>query len=82
MHKIVCAMVDRPEFLVIKTHATEDGANFAIEVHPDDTGKIIGRQGRNAHSLSIIVSAMGQRLHRRYVIVVDEGNLRQNPHSS
>ena len=67
-------MVDRPEFVVIKTHAAEEGASFAIEVHPQDTGKIIGRQGRNAKSLRTIVSAVGQKLHRRYVLVVDEGN--------
>jgi predicted RNA-binding protein YlqC (UPF0109 family) len=44
LSKIVCTMVDRPEFVVIKTHVAEEGASFAIEVHPDDTGKIIGRQ--------------------------------------
>jgi hypothetical protein len=75
LHKIVCALVDRPEFVVIKTHVTEDGVSFAIDVHPDDTGKIIGRQGRNAKSLRTIVGAVGQKLHRRYIIVVDEGNL-------
>jgi hypothetical protein len=73
LSKIVCALVDRPEFVVIKMHAAEEGASFAIEVHPDDTGKIIGRQGRNAKSLRIIVSAVGQKLHRRYVLMVDEG---------
>jgi uncharacterized protein len=72
LSKIVCAMVDRPEFVVIKSHAAEAGMSFAIDVHRDDVGKIIGRQGRNAKSLHIIVSAVGQKLHRRYVLVVDE----------
>ncbi|MDP9049202.1 MAG: KH domain-containing protein [Acidobacteriota bacterium] len=73
--KMVCAMVDLPEFVVIKSHAAEGGASFAIEVHPEDTGKIIGKQGRNAKSLRIITSAVGQKLHRRYVLPIDEGNL-------
>ena len=73
LSNIVCTMVDRPEFVVIKTQAAEEGASFSIDVHPDDVGKIIGRQGRNAKSLRIIVSAVGQKLHRRYVLVVDEG---------
>jgi hypothetical protein len=46
LSKIVCALVDRPEFVVIKTHPTEEGASFAIDVHPYDTEKIIG--GRDA----------------------------------
>jgi uncharacterized protein len=75
LSKIICAMVDRPEFVVIKMHAAEEGASFVIDVHQDDTGKIIGRQGRNAKSLRIIVSAVGQKLRRRYVLVVDQENL-------
>ena len=43
LHKIVSALVDRPEFVIIKTHVAEDGMVFAIEVHPDDTGKLIGK---------------------------------------
>jgi predicted RNA-binding protein YlqC (UPF0109 family) len=75
LSKIVCALVDRPEFVSIKTHVADEGASFSIEVHPDDTGKIIGRQGRNAKFFRIIVSAIGQKLHRRYALVVDEGTL-------
>jgi predicted RNA-binding protein YlqC (UPF0109 family) len=75
LSKIVCVLVDLPEFVVIKTRAEEEGASFVIDVHPNDTGKIIGGQGRNAKSLRTIVSAIGQKLHRRYVLVVDEGNL-------
>jgi hypothetical protein len=33
LYKIVCAMVDQPEFVVIRTHVTEDGASFGIDVH-------------------------------------------------
>jgi uncharacterized protein len=53
LSKMICALVDRPEFVVIKTQATEDGVSFAIEVHPDDTGKVIGKPGRNATSRRI-----------------------------
>jgi uncharacterized protein len=73
LSKVVCAMVDRPEFVVINSHAAEAGASFTIDVHPDDVGKIIGRQGRNAKSLRIVLSAIGKKLHRRYVIDIDDG---------
>jgi len=45
LSKIVRVMVDRPEFVVIKTRAEEEGASLAIDVHPDDIGKIIGKEG-------------------------------------
>jgi predicted RNA-binding protein YlqC (UPF0109 family) len=66
-------MVDQPEFVVIRTHVAEDGASLGIDVHACDIGKIIGKQGRNAQSLRIIVSAIGRKLNRRYVLDIDNG---------
>ncbi len=55
LYKIVCEMADQPQYVVIKTRVAEDGATFAVDVHRDDTGKIIGKQGRNAKSLRICI---------------------------
>jgi predicted RNA-binding protein YlqC (UPF0109 family) len=74
--KIVGVLVDRPEFVVIKTQVTEDGATFTVHPHPDDTGKLIGKQGRNAQSLRIITSGLGRKLRRRYVIAIYDEMLR------
>ena len=70
--KIVVALVDRPEFVVIKTQVTEDGATFTVHAHPDDTGKLIGKQGRNAQSLRIIMSGAGKKLRQRYMIAIHD----------
>jgi predicted RNA-binding protein YlqC (UPF0109 family) len=75
LHKIVCALVDRPEFVVIKTHMTEDGASFAIDVHSDDTGKLIGKQGRNAKSIRTLLGAAGMKVGRRYMIDISEEHM-------
>ena len=72
LFKIVGALVDRPEVVVIETQVTEDGATFTVHAHPDDTGKLIGKQGRNAQSLRIITSGAGKKLRRRYVVVIHE----------
>ena len=72
LFKIVGALVDRPELVVIQTQVTEDGATFTIHSHPDDTGKLIGKQGRNAQSLRIVTSGAGRKLRRRYVIAIYE----------
>lgn len=71
LSKIACEMVDQPEFVSINTLVADGGATFTIQSHPDDTGKLIGKQGRNAQSIRIIFSAIGMKLHRRYVIDVD-----------
>ena len=70
--KIVVALVDRPEFVVIQTQVTEDGATFTVHAHPDDTGKLIGKQGRNAQSLRIITSGAGRKLSRRYEVAIQD----------
>jgi predicted RNA-binding protein YlqC (UPF0109 family) len=57
LHKIVSALIDQPEFLTVKTSATEDGATFTIGAHPDHTGKLIGKQGRNAKSIGCVAVA-------------------------
>ena len=72
LRKIVCALVDRSEFVVIKTHVTEDGASFAIDVHSDDTGNLIGKQGRNAKSIRTLLGAAGMKIRRRYTVVITE----------
>ena len=51
LHSIVSSLIDRPEFLTIKNIAAEDGVTFTINTHPDDTGKLIGKQGRNVKSI-------------------------------
>jgi hypothetical protein len=72
LHKIVCALVDQPEFVIIKTLVEEDGAAFSIHTHPDDTGTLIGRQGVNARSIRVIVQGAGMKLGRRYVMNIHE----------
>jgi predicted RNA-binding protein YlqC (UPF0109 family) len=78
LHKIVSALIDRPEFLTVKTSATEDGATFTIGAPPDHTGKLIGKQGRNAKSIRTLLGAAGMKLRRRYTVVITEEHL-QSP---
>ena len=44
LFEMVSVLVDRPESVIIKTQATEDGTNFTVHVHPDDTGKLVGKR--------------------------------------
>ena len=70
--KIVCALVDRPEFVVIKTQETEDGAMFTIHAHRDDIRKLMGKQGRNISSVRVLVKGVGMKFRRRYEVMIHD----------
>jgi len=55
---LVTSLVDEPEAVqVIET--TEEGGTFNYEVHvaPQDTGKVIGKQGKIANAIRTVVKA-------------------------
>lgn len=43
---IVSSLVDNPDQVVIDEHKDGDTHVFSISVHPDDMGKLIGKNGR------------------------------------
>ena len=73
LHQIVLALVDRTEAVQITSTPQPEGAIFSISVHSEDTGKLIGKQGRTAKSLRIILSAIGMKMRRRYSLDIVEG---------
>ena len=59
---IVRPLVDSEEDLYVTSRQEDDGTIFIeIEVHPDDTGKIIGRQGRVIKSIRTLARAAASR---------------------
>ncbi|MGV2805636.1 KH domain-containing protein, partial [Clostridium perfringens] len=48
---IAKALVDHPEDVTVKTVEKEHLSVYELYVHPDDVGKVIGKQGRIAKSL-------------------------------
>ena len=45
-----------------------------IHVHPEDLGKVIGRQGRIIDSIRVILVAAGMKLQKRIKFEILEGN--------
>jgi uncharacterized protein len=73
LFRMISALVDHPSEVAIQAISEEAGATFTIRAHPEDVGKIIGAQGRNARALRTIVSAIGRKQQRRFNLVIDEG---------
>ncbi|MGW6508624.1 KH domain-containing protein, partial [Streptomyces niveus] len=48
------------------------GRVLEVRVHPDDLGKVIGRNGRTARALRTVVGAIGGRGIRVDLVDVDQ----------
>ena len=65
-------LVDRTDAVRITMTDVSEGMCFSILVHPEDVGKLIGKQGRTARALRIIISGIGMKLKRRFSIDIEE----------
>ncbi len=57
-------LVDHPEEVAVEIVEAGDDASFELEVHPDDLGHVIGKQGRTARSLRLVLGAAAQKIGR------------------
>jgi predicted RNA-binding protein YlqC (UPF0109 family) len=66
-------LVDHPEDVKTVVKGTESDVTIELSVHPDDMGKIIGKQGRMAKALRTIVKAAavkeGKQIHYNVEII-------------
>ena len=62
---IAKALVDIPDQVQVRAIEGEQTIVFELRVHPSDLGKVIGRQGRTARSIRIILVAAGVKLGKR-----------------
>jgi uncharacterized protein len=55
---MVRLLVDRPDDAVVKLAQRDAGAVLEIWVHSTDLGKVIGKQGRTARSLRVLLQSI------------------------
>lgn len=63
---IVATLVDHPEEVRIDRSVDEKGVLLELNVHPDDLGRAIGKQGATAQSLRTLLRALGAKNNARY----------------
>ena len=56
---MVKSLVDNPDSVEIDKDDSGTSISYMITVHPDDVGKVIGRQGRIIKSLRTLMRAAG-----------------------
>jgi predicted RNA-binding protein YlqC (UPF0109 family) len=57
-------LVDHPEEVAVEIMEAGEDASFELQVHPDDLGHVIGKQGRTARSLRLVLGAAAQKIGR------------------
>ncbi|MBZ5526999.1 MAG: KH domain-containing protein [Acidobacteriia bacterium] len=69
---IAKALVDHPEDVQVKAVEGPQSAVFELRVHPEDLGKVIGRQGRTAKAMRTILGASSVKARKRMTLEIVE----------
>ena len=65
---IAKSLVDHPEAVRVTTREEDDSIVIELVVDPDDTGKVIGKQGRIAKAIRAIVKAASINGEKKVVV--------------
>ncbi|MBH9965505.1 KH domain-containing protein [Rossellomorea oryzaecorticis] len=70
---IVQPLVDRPEDVRIEMEEGSNGITYKLSVHPEDMGKVIGKQGRVAKSIrTVVYAAAGSSQQKKIFLEIVE----------
>ena len=64
------ALVDAPKEVIVTENKGENTSIFELRVARGDVGKVIGKEGRTAESMRIILAAASTKLRRRCVLEI------------
>jgi len=59
VESIARALVDHPEEVQVRSVEGSQATILELRVHPEDLGKVIGRQGRTARRCATLLGAAG-----------------------
>jgi predicted RNA-binding protein YlqC (UPF0109 family) len=63
---IAKSLVDKPENVQVSQLNGEQTSIIELKVAQEDIGKIIGKQGRTAQAIRVILGAAGMKLKKRF----------------
>ena len=71
LEHLVRGIVDHPEDVRVDMIDNRRGQRLEIRVHPEDLGRVIGRNGRTAKALRQVITGVGGKGIRVDVVDVD-----------
>lgn len=69
---IAKSLVDNPEKVQVSQLEGEQTTILELKVAQEDLGKVIGKQGRTARAIRVILGAAGMKLKRRFNLEIIE----------
>jgi hypothetical protein len=72
LESTVKALVDNPDVVKVERTVDEMGVLLTLTVHPDDMGKIIGKSGKTAEALRVLLRVVGMKNNARVNLKINE----------
>jgi len=72
VERIAKSLVESPEAVEVESRDVNDTLALRLKVAPADLGRIIGRQGRTARSLRVILGAAALKRNQRCTLDIAE----------
>lgn len=69
LEHLVTGIVDHKDDVVVRRKDLRRGELLEVRVHPEDLGRVIGRQGRTASALRTVIGALAGGRNVRVDIV-------------
>jgi uncharacterized protein len=69
---IARALADHPDDVQVKSVDGSQVTVLELRVHPEDLGKVIGRQGRTAKAIRTLLGASGMKMRKRFTLEILE----------
>jgi len=72
LRELVCRLVDNPEWVRVDYSLACESTEFLVEVVEADVARIIGKNGRTAQSIRVILNALGVKHSHRFTLRILE----------
>lgn len=75
---VIKSIVDYPDSVNINRTVDEMGVLMTLDVHPDDMGKVIGRNGNTAKAIRTLLRVVGMKNQARVNLKINEPDRNEN----
>ena len=69
---LVQGLVDHPDEVEVEEFVDQAGTLYGVRVHPDDVGRVIGRDGRVVNALRNLAKASATKIGAHVSIEIDD----------